>query len=312
MRVTKFKLPRLAGLFHAMFAALNSREKSRVPMITTRKILLAAIALVAFQTQVLATWSVIAVDRKTGQVIIASATCVPQQGFATFPAKGLKDIQAIIIPGVGVAAAQANVDRTRKLQQLIADELNRSTDPARIIDMLKANDEAQASRQYGIVDLKGRMAGFSGTGNGKQSLDRQGRVEGTEVYFSIQGNILTGDDVVEEAVKAFKQAKGSLADRVMAAMEAADSRGGDRRCNCNSQPDPPAPCDNKTAHVAYIVAANKNDKMGSGLNDGTYYMEIQVTDQDIKPDENDNPVKTLRMRYDRWVKDHNKSGRPKK
>jgi len=281
-------------------------------MIPTRKILLAAIALVALQTQVLATWSVIAVDRKTGQVIIASATCVPQQTFATFPAKGLKDVQAIIIPGIGVAAAQANVDRTRKLQQLIADELNRGTDPARIIDMLKANDQAQASRQYGIVDLKGRMAGFSGTGNGKQSLDRQGRVEGTDVYFSIQGNILTGDDVVEQAVKAFKNAKGSLADRVMAAMEAADSRGGDRRCNCNSQPDPPAPCDNKTAHVAYIVAANKNDKMGAGLSDGSYYMEIQVTDQDIKPDENDNPVKTLRMRYDRWVKDHDKRGRPKK
>jgi uncharacterized Ntn-hydrolase superfamily protein len=170
--------------------------------------------------------------------------------------------------------------------------------------MLKAEDPNHASRQYGIVDLKGRSAGYSGASNGKQSLDRQGRVEGTDVYFSIQGNILAGDDVVEEAVKAFKQSKGTLADRVMAAMEAADSRGGDRRCNCNTKPDPPAPCDNKTAHVSYIVAANKGDKSGNGLNDGKYYLEIQVTDQDIKADENDNPVKTLRMRYDRWVKEH--------
>lgn len=278
----------------------------------TRKMLLAAAALVALQTQALATWSVIAVDRKTGQVVIASATCVPQEFFATFPAKGLKDVQAIIIPGVGVAAAQANVDRTRQLQKLIADELNKGTDPARIIDMVRAGDQYHDTRQYGIVDLKGRMAGYSGAKNGKQSLDRQGRVQGTQIYFSIQGNILTGDDVVDEAVKAFNHEKGSLTDRVMAAMEAADSRGGDRRCNCNSKPDPPAPCDNKTAHVAYIVAANKNDKMGSGLNDGNYYLEIQVTDQDIKPDENDNPVKTLRMRYDRWIKDHSKRGRPKK
>ena len=160
--------------------------------------------LLTLHTQALATWSVIAVDRKTGQVVIASATCVPQQAFAGFPAKGLKDVQAVIIPGVGVAAAQANVDRSRLLQKRIGDELNRGTDPARIIDMLKADDQNHPSRQYGIVDLKGRAAGYSGATNGKQSLDRQGRVEGTEVYFSIQGNILAGDDVVEEAVKAFQ------------------------------------------------------------------------------------------------------------
>ena len=81
--------------------------------------------LLTLHTQALATWSVIAVDRKTGQVVIASATCVSQQAFAGFPAKGLKDVQAIIIPGLGVAAAQANVDRTRLLQKRIADELNR-------------------------------------------------------------------------------------------------------------------------------------------------------------------------------------------
>jgi uncharacterized Ntn-hydrolase superfamily protein len=276
-----------------------------------RKIAVLLFLLVTLHTQVFATWSVIAVDRKTGQVVIASATCVPQQAFASFPAKGLKDVQAIIIPAFGVAAAQANVDRTRLLQKLIGDELNRRTDPARIIDMLKAQDPNHPSRQYGIVDLMGRTAGYSGASNGKQSLDRQGKVEGTEVYFSIQGNILTGDDVVEEAVKAFKQTKGTLADRVVAAMEAADSRGGDRRCNCNTKPDPPAPCDNKTAHVAYLVVANKGDKIGEGLNDGSYYLEIQVTDQDIQPDENDNPVKTLRTRYNRWVKDRARRGRSK-
>ncbi|HKA19469.1 MAG TPA: DUF1028 domain-containing protein [Blastocatellia bacterium] len=269
-----------------------------------KKATLLFVLLCAVHSQALATWSVIAVDRKTGQVVIASATCVPQQAFAGFPAKGLKDVQAIIIPGIGVAAAQANVDRTRAMQKLIADELNRGCEPARIIDMLKAQDTSHPSRQYGIVDMKGRSAGYSGASNGKQSLDRQGRVDGIGIYFSIQGNILAGDDVVEDAVKALNEAKGTVADRVMAAMEAADSRGGDRRCNCDSKPDPPAPCDNKTAHVAYLVVANKNDKMGKELNDGSYYLEIQVTDQDIKADENDNPVKTLRMRYNKWVKDN--------
>ncbi len=51
--------------------------------------------------------------------------------------------------------------------------------------------------------------------------------------------------------------------------------------------------------------------MEEGLNDGKYYLEIQVTDQDIKPDEDDNPVTTLRIRYDRWVKGHPECGRSK-
>src|SRR5215468_605358 len=152
----------------------------------------AAVMVLAAGTQTLATWSVVAVDRKTGQIVIASATCVPQSAFSGFPAKGLKDIQAIIIPGIGVAAAQANVDRTRKLQNLIATELKRGTDPARIIELLQAEDPNHPSRQYGIVDLKGRAAGYSGTANGKQSLDRQGRVADGDIFFSIQGNILAG------------------------------------------------------------------------------------------------------------------------
>ncbi len=66
-----------------------------------------------------ATWSVIAVDARTGRVVIASATCVAQERLLSFPSKGLMDIQAIVVPGVGVAAAQAGVDVTRENQALI-------------------------------------------------------------------------------------------------------------------------------------------------------------------------------------------------
>ena len=135
-----------------MFAA--RKGLARVPGMPIRKMLLLAVVLLALHSQALATWSVIAVDRKTGQVVIASATCVPQAAFATFPAKGLKDVQAIIIPGVGIAAAQANVDRTRRLQKLIADELNRGTDPVRIIEMLKADDSAKSSSCLSLSSSK--------------------------------------------------------------------------------------------------------------------------------------------------------------
>jgi len=248
-----------------------------------------------------ATWSVVALDRDTGTVVIASATCVPQERLERFPAKDLRDIQAIVVPGVGVAAAQAGVDRTRANQRLIYDELIKGTDPARILEMLK-QDPAIESRQFGILDMRGRSAGYSGAKNGKVSLDRQGQVSGTRIHYSIQGNILASDRVVEAAVDAFAAARGTLTDRVMAAMEAADANGGDSRCTCDTEPKVAAPCDGKTAHVAYILRADQADRRGESFNDGDYAMYISVTDRDIKPSENANPVRTLRMRYDAAVR----------
>ena len=55
-----------------------------------------------------------------------------------------------------------------------------------------------------------------------------------------------------------------------------------------------------SAHVAYIVAADRDDPDGQSFNDGDYYMFIDVTDENIQSDENGNPVITLRMRYDAW------------
>ncbi len=260
-----------------------------------------ALAFMLVASPAFATWSVIAVDQKTGQVVIASATCVAQDRFASFPAKGLMDVQAIVVPGKGVAAAQAGVDRTRENQKIIYAEIQKGTDPKQIIDLLK-NDPSIDSRQFAIVDLEGRMAGLSGQKNNPVSLDRQDQVSGTGIYFSIQGNILMSDEVVTSAMDVFKKAAGTLSDRVMAAMEMADANGGDKRCTCETEPKTKAPCDGKTAHVAYIVAADRTDSFGASFNDGTYAMYVSVTDADIKATENANPVKTLRMRYDAWKK----------
>lgn len=252
-----------------------------------------------------ATWSVIAVDQKTREIVIASATCVPQAAFAGFPAKSLMDVQAIVVPGKGVAAAQAGVDRTRQNQQLIFDEIVKGTDPARILDMLK-QDSNVAVRQFAIVDMQGRMVGFSGQKNMPVSLSRQQQVPGTGIYFSIQGNILASEEVVTAAMTAFTGVTGTLADRVMAAMETADARGGDKRCSCETRPLPAAAaaCESKTSHVAYILRADAADTNGAAFNDGQYAMYVAVTNDDILPTENANPVKTLRLRYDAWKKAH--------
>jgi uncharacterized Ntn-hydrolase superfamily protein len=253
-----------------------------------------------------ATWSVIAVDKTTGQVIIASATCVPQARFPPRPSRDLMDIQAVIVPGVGVAACQAGVDNTRENQKIVYAELKKGTEPARILEILREYENGKAEpqmerRQFGIVDLQGRTAGFNGKENNPASLFVAGEV-GDAIYFQVQGNILFSDNVAYEAALLFTKSKGTLADRVMAAMEGADAAGGDKRCTCEEPPKPSAPCDGKTAHVAYIAIANKDDAPGRSHNDGDYYAYISVTDENIQPHEDANPVKTLRMRYDAWKK----------
>jgi hypothetical protein len=252
-----------------------------------------------------ATWSVIAIDMSTGRIVIASATCVDRDD------SFLMGIQAVVVPGKGIAACQAGVDGTHANQNLVYAELQKGTSPEKIIELLAA-DSAFQSRQFGILDLQGRSAGHSGLTNGYVSQDIQGRVPGTQIYYSIQGNILRPGEVVPNAVKAFLANSGALTDRVMSAMEAADASGGDSRCTCPELPagsPPPAiPCSAKTAHVAYILMAERNDTNGDSHNNGKYKMYLTVNQPEqgganaIHAGENLNPVKTLRMRYDQWRK----------
>src|SRR5688500_18316611 len=264
-----------------------------------RTILAAAVLAIAVPSTAHATWSVVAIDRNTGRIVIASATCVSQANLERFPSKGLMDIQAIVVPGFGIAAAQAGVDPTRANQALIARELANGNHPSVILQRLMADSLIQ-NRQFGIVDLRGRFAGFSGSRNGAASLGVQGEVAGTGIFYAIQGNILASNAVVQNAVRAFEGATGSITDRVMAAMEAADAAGGDRRCTCASTPIPATTiaCTRRTAHVAYIVAADSSAAAIEAASKGTYALFIDVTDRNIRPEENPNPVMTLRMRYD--------------
>ena len=271
-----------------------------------RHVALFFVGLLLVPSSAFATWSVIAVDRATGRVVIASATCVDRDD------QFLMGVQAVVVPGKGVAACQAGVDGTHKNQMLVFEELQKGTDPKRIIEMLSA-DPAFQSRQFGILDLQGRSAGHSGLSNGYVSQDIQGQVPGTEIFYSIQGNILRAGYVVPNAVQAFIKTNGTITDRVMAAMEAADGSGGDSRCNCPPWPtDGSAPaiaCDGRTSTVAYILAADPKDTNGDSHNNGKYSVYLTTSQPgpekgpyQIKAGENLNPVKTLRMRYDTWKK----------
>ena len=139
---------------------------------------LAIAALLAVPATARATWSVVAVDRSTGRIVIASATCVNNDDMF------LPGVQAVVVPGKGVAACQAAVDGTHTNQMLVFRELQKGTDPKTIIEMLSA-DPAFQSRQFGIVDLQGRHAGHSGLTNGYVAQDMQGQVPGTDIFYSI-------------------------------------------------------------------------------------------------------------------------------
>jgi uncharacterized Ntn-hydrolase superfamily protein len=273
-----------------------------------KRFVLALLLLCAGPSTAQATWSVIAINAKTGQVIIASATCVRQSAFPTrtpIAARDLMDVQAVIVPGVGVAACQAGADNTRRNQMLVYAELRKGTPPPQILELLKQDPDIER-RQFGILAMpnggsitaSNNMVGFNGASNQPSSLFFGGRVG--DYFYQVQGNTLLGYDVVQKAALAFTRASGTLADHVMAAMVAADDNGGDKRCNCGSNPLTFMPCDNLTAYVAYLAIANADDAVGRTHNDGQYYAFLSVTDENIVKGESANPVKTLRLRYEAW------------
>src|SRR5215831_3921610 len=144
-----------------------------------RRLLLLGALLFCFQNSAFATWSILAVDRSTGRVVTASATCVDgDDNRLTYGA-------AVVVPGKGVAACQAATDGTHQNQTIVFEELKKGTDPRQIIELL-SQDPAFQSKQYGIVDLQGRMAAHTGLNNSFVAQDMHGQVPGTEIFCAIQ------------------------------------------------------------------------------------------------------------------------------
>lgn len=276
------------------------------PMKIVRRFLLTGLltlAAMAPPAPASATWSIVAMDRNTGRVVISSATCAAQGP------DQLKLLQAIVIPGIGVAAAQAGVDRTQANHRLIFEEMQKRTHPEQIIRMLES-DPSVESRQFGIVDMLGRSAGRTGENNRDVALHMSGETEGG-IIWSVQGNIIATTEALTEAARIMQESDLEMIERVMVAMEKADELGGDARCTCETEPLPGAQCTGKTAHVAYILAADPEDPMGrfhvnhpedlrAPYNNGDYHLYLAVWPANTQAHEDANPVRTLRMRYDAW------------
>jgi hypothetical protein len=186
-----------------------------------------------------------------------------------------------------------------------------------------------ARRQYGIIDMQGRTAGYSGSGNGNFSRDYQGISDDGTLIYSVQGNIIKTEEALIDAAAVMKTDRSEMLDRVMLAMEKANSLGGDSRCTCQGGGGgaiPGLPCTNRTTSVSYILAADASDLRGtyaenhpqvSGSNgptdlrapwnNGDYFLYIGVYPGNFRPNEDASPICTLRLRYDAW----NAQGRPR-
>jgi uncharacterized Ntn-hydrolase superfamily protein len=157
------------------------------------------------------TYSIVARDPATGEMGVA----VQSHWFSVGTVVGWGEA------GVGVVATQSMVNPAFGPGGL---ELLRKGKTAKeAVDELVAGDEAREVRQLAVLDAKGGVAAFTG----KRCVPACGHAEGAG--FSVQANMMANATVWPAMAKAFENAEGLLAERMIAALEAAEAEGGDFR-----------------------------------------------------------------------------------
>lgn len=267
----------------------------RSPLLRRFLSLIPAVLLLALPAS--ATWSIVAINVRTGEVGVASATCL--ENF------NLKKWTPVVVVGVGGAAAQSIIDSNATNRRTIWQSY-RQTDltPTEILDLLRADASFQ-NRQYGIVAFEGAPVTFTGNRAGAAAFGVTGEID--DYVYAVQGNLLTADSVVLAAETAFRE-PGDMGQRLMAAMQAARALGGDGRCSCS--PNRPTNCGapppnfTKSAHCGYTIVARMGDIDGvcntnQGCASGTYYLALNIAGQNSSAGALD-PVEQLQTRYDNW------------
>jgi uncharacterized Ntn-hydrolase superfamily protein len=158
------------------------------------------------------TWSIIARDRSTGRVGIAAAS--------RFFAVGAR--VPFIRTGIGAVATQALVNESFGPSGLDLMAGGASADET--LHRLIGGDEGRDHRQLHLMDKEGRFAAHTGASCIEWCGHR------TDEDFSVAGNMLTGPQVIEATIKAYREARHlPMARRLIAAMLAGEAAGGDKR-----------------------------------------------------------------------------------
>ena len=220
-----------------------------------------------------ATFSILGYDPATGEVGGAVQSRVFSVGNGVLWAEA----------GVGAAATQAIVDVSYGPQAI--DLLRKKTAPADIITTIWERDRdpqperwTKQGRQFAVIDQQGATAAFTGPKATAWAGHKAGK------YCTAQGNILAGEAVVSNMVRAFETTTGHLAARLTAALEAGQAAGGDTR----------------GMQSAAILVVGKGQ--GVWLNNDVV-LRLQV-------DDSPEPIKDLRRLVDGWS-DRRAKGQPR-
>jgi uncharacterized Ntn-hydrolase superfamily protein len=202
---------------------------------------------------IVATFSIVASDPETNDLGVAVQSRFLAVGAVVPWAKA----------GVGAIATQAYANTSYGPNGLKLLESGLSVQET--LDKLIQADDGRAHRQVGIIDAKGNAAAYTGEKNNAWAGHRIGK------NYTVQGNILAGEEVVLAMGKAFEKTDGPLAEKLIAALEAGQAAGGDTRGQ----------------QSAALLVVRKNGGFG-GFNDR--YIDLRV-------DDHEKPIEELKRIY---------------
>ena len=217
---------------------------------TKRLALAVPLALALCAPPASATYSIVARDPATGRIGVA----VQSHWFQVGP----------VVPwaqaGVGAVATQSLVKIDYGPDGLAG--MSRGVPPQFVLDRLLSQDAESAVRQVAMVDGKGRVAAWTG----ERCIAEAGHQTGEG--YSVQANLMEKDTVPAAMAKAYEEAEGDFANRLLVALEAAQREGGDIR--------------GRQSAAILIVEAEGTDKPWEG---------VQL---DLRVDDHEHPLRELR------------------
>ncbi|MGD9380363.1 MAG: DUF1028 domain-containing protein [candidate division WOR-3 bacterium] len=202
------------------------------------------------------TFSIVAMDAQTDEWGIAVASRVLDVGY----------VVPWVEADVGAVASQALSNPY--LGPRILDALKQGKSAAEALETVLATDTIPEDRQVGVVDKNGKAASHTGTTTNAWAGHK------TAPFVAVQGNILTGPEVVDSMLAVFQRTEGPLAERLMSALEAGENAGGD----------------NRGKQSAAIIVVTKRGG----------YLGVDDRLVDLKVVDNPDPVKELRRQYELW------------
>ncbi|MEM6271459.1 MAG: DUF1028 domain-containing protein [Bacteroidota bacterium] len=225
------------------------------------------------------TFSIVAADPLTGEVGSAGATCLNN---SSCNGCGGAIIISGIIPGRGAANAQATVCIPNVNLNSILTRMSQGSSAMACLSSVLTFDGCQfgdtSNRQYGIVDLDSsgmpRVASFTGS----SALSAAGHRTGPN--YSIQGNILLGEFILDSMEARFNAASGPLCEKLMAALQGANVAGADSRCLQ----------DGVSSESAFIRVARPNDLPNQ------FWMDLNVPEVAVGVE----PIDSLQNLFDEF------------